>query len=163
MVMNENVAAGLLMCRSTRDTMDFFLVHPGGPFYAKKDTGVWTIPKGIPEIGEDLIDAAKREFQEETGIVSSPPYHAIGSVRQKGGKLVHAWTFLGDWDPATGITCNTFIMEWPPRSGKMTEFPEMDKARWMEYDEATRAINPAQIPFLDRAMEVYKPKSDKSV
>lgn len=153
--MNQNLAAGLLMCRFSEGVLQYFLVHPGGPYYAKKDAGVWTIPKGLPEDSEELIDTARREFFEETGIGSSPPFHNIGTVKQKGGKVVHAWTFLGNWDPETGITCNNFSLEWPPRSGKMVEFPEMDKAKWMDHEEATTMINPAQIPFLDRAKEIY--------
>jgi predicted NUDIX family NTP pyrophosphohydrolase len=153
--MNQNLAAGLLMCRISEGVVQYFLVHPGGPFYVKKDAGVWTIPKGLPEDGEDLIDTARREFFEETGLKSNPPYHDIGTVKQKGGKVVHAWTFLGDWNPEAGITCNNFTLEWPPRSGKMVEFPEMDKAKWMDYEEAKRMINPAQIPFLDRAKEMH--------
>jgi len=154
--MNHHIAAGLLMCSVSEGIVHYFLVHPGGPFYAKKDAGVWTIPKGLPEEEEDLMDTARREFLEETGITPGPPFHDIGTVKQKGGKVVHAWSFLGDWDPDKGITCNTFILEWPPRSGKMAEFPEMNKAKWMDYAEATRMINPAQIPFLDRAKEIYQ-------
>lgn len=153
--MNQNLAAGLLMCRISRKTLQYFLVHPGGPYYVNKDAGVWTIPKGIAEGDEAPIDTARREFLEETGIGPIPPFHDIGTVKQKGGKVVHAWTFLGDWDPETGITSNIFTLEWPPRSGKHAEFPEMDKAKWMTYEEATKMINPAQVPFLDRAKEVY--------
>lgn len=149
--MKQNLAAGLVMCRKANGTLQYFLVHPGGPYYARKDAGVWSIPKGIPEKGEDLMQAAQREFFEETGIKSSPPFHDIGTVRQKGGKVVQAWAFRGSWDPESGITCNTFTLEWPPRSGRMMEFPEVDRARWMAYDEAVSMINPAQVPFLDRA------------
>lgn len=153
--MKQHLAAGLLMCNHLTGTVQFFLVHPGGPYYANKDAGVWTIPKGIPEENEELMDTARREFFEETGIPSRPPFHDIGTVKQKGGKVVHAWTFLGEWDPATGISCNNFTMEWPPRSGKMGEFPEMDRGKWMDYEEARRMINAAQIPFLDRAKALY--------
>lgn len=157
--MKQNLAAGLVMCRNANGTLQYFLVHPGGPFYAKKDAGVWSIPKGIPEEGEDLIQTAQREFFEETGIRASPPFHDIGTVRQKGGKIVQAWAFLGSWDPASGITCNTFTLEWPPRSGRMTDFPEVDRARWMAYDEAVSMINPAQVPFLDRAKHAMETAS----
>ena len=153
--MNQNLAAGLLMCRISAKVLQYFLVHPGGPYYINKDAGVWTLPKGIPEAEEALIDTACREFFEETGIKPNPPFHEIGTVKQKGGKVVHAWTFLGEWDPAMGITCNTFMLEWPPKSGKQVAFPEMDKAKWMDYREAVAMINPAQIPFLDRAKEAF--------
>lgn len=152
--MKQNLAAGLLMCRHVNGGLQFFLVHPGGPFYKNKDAGVWSIPKGIPEEGEDLMQAAQREFLEETGLRSTAPFYDIGTVKQKGGKVVHGWAFRGSWDPESGITCNNFSLEWPPRSGRMMDFPEVDKARWMEYGEAVRMINPAQIPFLDRTKEM---------
>ena len=153
--MNQNLAAGLLMCKISLKVLQYFLVHPGGPYYVRKDAGIWTIPKGLPEPGEALIDTARREFLEETGIRPNPPFHEIGTVKQKGGKVVYAWTFLGDWDPASGITCNTFTLEWPPKSGKTAAFPEVDKARWMVYEEAVTMINPAQVPFLGRAKEAF--------
>lgn len=153
--MTANIAAGLLMCRIEEGSLLYFLVHPGGPLYTRKDAGVWTIPKGIPEPDEALLKAAQREFFEETGITARPPYHPLGSVKQKGGKVVHAWTFLGEWDPATGVTSNTFTMEWPPHSGKRKEFPEVDRARWMSFEEAVALINPAQVPFLERAKAVH--------
>jgi predicted NUDIX family NTP pyrophosphohydrolase len=153
--MKQNLAAGLLMWRETDGNAEYFLVHPGGPFFKSKDVGVWSIPKGIPEEGEGLLDTAQREFFEETGIHPSPPFRDIGSVRQKGGKLVHAWMFSGAWDPQTGIKCNTFALEWPPRSGKIVNFPEVDRARWMDYHEATRMINSAQIPFLEKARALH--------
>jgi predicted NUDIX family NTP pyrophosphohydrolase len=153
--MTPGTAAGLLMCRVTNDLLEYFLVHPGGPFYKNKDTGIWSIPKGIPEKGEDLLQTAQREFLEETGIEPVPPFRDIGTIRQKGGKTVYAWTFLGNWDPGSGITCNNFSLEWPPRSGKMLEFPEVDKAIWADYSQATSLINPAQIQFLDRAKTFY--------
>jgi predicted NUDIX family NTP pyrophosphohydrolase len=152
--MPTQIAAGLLMCRWVGQELEYFLVHPGGPFFINKDLGVWSIPKGLPDNNEDLIVTAQREFNEETGLTSKPPFYPIGTVKQKGGKVVHAWAFLGEWDASTGITCNSFKIEWPPRSGKFQEHPEQDKAAWMKYDEATRHINPAQIPFLERAKEV---------
>src|SRR5688572_2013727 len=121
------IAAGLLMYRPT-PTMQFFLVHPGGPFFAKKDKGVWSVPKGLPDQGEDLLATAIREFNEETGLVSHGPYLPLGEIRQKGGKVVHCWGFNGEWDPHSGIKSNTFRIEWPPKSGKFAEFPEQDKA-----------------------------------
>jgi predicted NUDIX family NTP pyrophosphohydrolase len=157
MRMKPNLAAGLLMCRISAETPEYFLVHPGGPFFKNKDAGVWSIPKGIPEEAETFLVAAQREFFEETGIKPTPPFHEIGTVKQKGGKVVYAWTFLGAWDPRDGIKCNTFPLEWPPRSGKIVNFPEVDKGRWMEYAEAIRMINPAQIPFLERAKAAHTP------
>jgi predicted NUDIX family NTP pyrophosphohydrolase len=134
----------------------FFLVHPGGPFFKNKDDGVWSIPKGLPEKDEnDLLSTAIREFNEETGIVTSPPYHRLTSIIQKSGKTVHAWTFLGEWDEATGIISNSFELEWPPRSGKIQHFPEQDKGAWLSLEGALQAINPAQIPFLYEAIKIY--------
>ena len=149
--MKANQAAGLMMCRIAKAGLEYFLVHPGGPFFKSKDAGVWSIPKGLPEPGEALIDTAQREFLEETGIRPAAPFHELGSVRQKGGKVVYAWSFIGAWDPDEGIKCNTFLLEWPPRTGKMMSFPEVDKAKWMDNAEALRMINPAQVPFVERA------------
>ena len=153
--MTRNIAAGLMMCRISEDVLQYFLVHPGGPYFKTKDVGVWSIPKGIPEQGEDLLQTATREFFEETGIKPTPPFHDIGLVKQKGGKVVYAWTFSGEWNSVEGIRCNSFRLEWPPRSGKVLEFPEVDQGRWMHYQEAIRLINPAQIPFLDRSRSFY--------
>lgn len=151
-----NIAAGLLMCRLLDNTVQFFLVHPGGPFFKNKDDGVWSIPKGIPEsASEELLNVAIREFEEETGIKPAGDFHPIGNVQQKAGKIVHAWTFMGSWDPSTGIKSNTFSLEWPPRSGKFQDFPEMDKAEWFSYEDAIRKINPAQVLFLDRAKQYF--------
>src|SRR5688572_18475233 len=142
------VSAGLLMYRRRGDTLEVLLVHPGGPFWENKDLGAWTIPKGEIHVGENEIDAAKREFQEETGIVPSGPYLPLGNIRQKSGKIVHAWAFEGDCDP-TSITSNTFAMEWPVKSGMNHEFPEVDRAEFFPIDQARRKINPAQIALLD--------------
>ena len=152
----HSIAAGLLMCRKSVGDLEFFLVHPGGPFFKNKNEGFWTIPKGLPEANEDLLGAAQREFKEETGITPGIPFHPLGSIKQKGGKVVHAWSFVGDWNPADGIIANTFKMEWPPRSGKFQEFPEQDRAEWMTYQKATRFIVAEQIPFLDRAREYFQ-------
>ena len=153
--MKRNLAAGLLMCRVSNGVLHYFLVHPGGPYYKNKDAGVWSIPKGIPEDGEDLIHTAQREFFEETGIKATPPLHEIGTIKQKGGKEVHAWSFTGKWDPETGIDCNNFSLEWPPHSGKIVEFPEVDKAMWMDYAKAISMIIPEQVPFMDRATTIF--------
>lgn len=138
------------MFRKRDSALEFFLVHPGGPFYAKKNEGVWSIPKGLPEENEDLLAAAQREFFEETGLTATPPFYALGTARQKSGKIIHAWSFAGDWDPAQGIQCNTFDLEWPPRSGKFIKIPEVDRAEWMTFEKASAMINPGQIPFLER-------------
>ena len=144
------VSAGLLMCKK-EDQLLFFLVHPGGPFFKNKSEGAWTIPKGLVDPGEDLLDAAKREFSEETGIVSAEPYTPLGTTVQKSGKLIHAWAFFGSWNESQGIISNTFSLEWPPRSGNFKDFPEADRGAWMKYDDAIKFINPSQITFLDRA------------
>jgi predicted NUDIX family NTP pyrophosphohydrolase len=149
-------SAGLLMCRFNHRGLEYFLVHPGGPFYIKKDEGVWSIPKGLPEADEELLDAARREFQEETGIVPSPPFHSIGTAKLKSGKTIHAWTFEGTWDPLKGIVSNTFPLEWPPKSGKIIQVPENDRAEWMLRDKAAKMINPAQAVFLSRAAEIFR-------
>jgi predicted NUDIX family NTP pyrophosphohydrolase len=154
--MPVHLAAGLLMYRVVNDQIEFFLVHPGGPFFKNKDLGVWSIPKGLPDNEEDLSETAQREFFEETGITPHPPYRPLGNIRQKGGKTVHAWAFEGEWNPSAGIVCNSFKLEWPPRSGKFKEFPEMDKAAWMTYDQAKVHIIPEQIPLLDRAREQFE-------
>lgn len=148
-------SAGLLMCRITTE-VEYFLVHPGGPFFKNKDLGVWSIPKGLPNANEELLDTAMREFQEETGITPLPPFRSLGSIQQKGGKIVHCWSFLGEWDPANGIVCNTFEMEWPPKSGRYQKFPEQDKAEWMNFPKAIKYINPAQILLLERAQIFYQ-------
>ena len=152
--MAAHLSAGLLMCRKIPDDLEFFLVHPGGPFFKNKDSGVWSIPKGLPEASEDLLVTAQREFLEETGLKPKPPFFELGSIQQKGGKIVHAWAFLGEWNPSEGIKCNTFRMEWPPRSGKFQEFPEMDEASWLNYTDSMKRIIPEQIPLLDRAAEL---------
>jgi predicted NUDIX family NTP pyrophosphohydrolase len=154
--MATHLAAGLLMFRVTKTEAEFFLVHPGGPFFKNKDIGVWSIPKGLPEENEDLLATAQREFKEETGLTAQPPFHSLGSVKQKGGKIVHAWAFQGEWNETTGITCNTFKIEWPPRSGKFQEFPEADRAMWMDYNTACQLIIAEQIPLLDRTMVYLK-------
>jgi predicted NUDIX family NTP pyrophosphohydrolase len=132
--------------------LEVFLAHPGGPFFAKRDHGHWTIPKGEIDEGEDAQACAIREFQEETGIGLMPAaqhYIDLGTVRQRGGKLVHAWAFEGDWTQRVPEG-NTFELEWPPRSGQKQTFPEIDRAEFFELETARRKINVAQIEFLDR-------------
>jgi predicted NUDIX family NTP pyrophosphohydrolase len=152
------VSAGLLMCRfrNTGSDVEFFLVHPGGPFYARKDAGVWSIPKGLPENDEALEDAARREFEEETGIVPRGPFHSLGTAKLKSGKTIHAWAFLGAWNPEDGIVSNTFELEWPPRSGKRIMVPENDRAGWFTFDAAVKLIKEQQVPFLERARTLFQ-------
>jgi predicted NUDIX family NTP pyrophosphohydrolase len=150
-----SIAAGLLMYKMEERTLHFFLVHPGGPLYARRNEGVWSIPKGMPEDNEDLLEAAKREFEEETGLHPAPPFHTLGTIKQKGGKTVHAWAFEGSWDPQDGIVSNMFDFQWPPRSGKYIRIPEVDRASWFTYDDAVRMINPAQIPLLEKAQQIF--------
>ena len=123
------------------------LVHPGGPFFRNKDDGAWSIPKGEIEADEDLLETAQREFEEETGVKPVGPFTALASVKQKGGKVVHAWAFGGDCD-STAIVSNTFTMEWPPKSGRQEEFPEIDKAEFFDLAEAERKINAAQAALI---------------
>jgi predicted NUDIX family NTP pyrophosphohydrolase len=145
-------SAGILLYRLAGGAPEVLLVHPGGPFWARKDAGVWSIPKGEYEEGEDPRACALREFEEETG--SALPESRLidlGEVSQKSGKLVTAWAAEGDLD-ADAIESNTFTMEWPPRSGRTAEFPEVDRAAWFEA-EAREKLNAAQAEFLDRLME----------
>jgi predicted NUDIX family NTP pyrophosphohydrolase len=148
-------SAGLLLYRRVSGATEVFLVHPGGPFWAKKDEGSWSIPKGEIEAGEDKLAAAKREFQEETGIApaSNGPFQLLKPIQQKGGKIVHAWAVEWDVD-AAAIKSNTFSMEWPPRSGKLREFPEIDRAAWFEIAEAKRKILKSQLGLLDQLEEI---------
>ena len=146
-------SAGLVLYRLRDGKAEVLLVHPGGPFWKRRDEGAWSIPKGEILPGESRLDVARREFQEELGL--PPPggdLTPLGSVRQAGGKVVHAWAALGDVD-VTRVSSDTFAMEWPPRSGKMQEFPEVDKAAWFDLASARRMILAAQSTFLDRLEE----------
>jgi predicted NUDIX family NTP pyrophosphohydrolase len=146
-------SAGILLYRLTGDAPEVLLVHPGGPFWARKDLGVWSIPKGEYEEGEDPLACALREFEEETGTaLPTSRLVDLGDVRQKSGKLVTAWAAEGDLDAET-VSSNTFTMEWPPRSGRTAEFPEIDRARWFGVDAAREKLNPAQAEFLDRLVK----------
>lgn len=136
-------SAGLLMYRRRGNGVEVLLVHPGGPFWAHKDEGAWSIPKGEVEAGEDALAAARREFAEETGFEPRGPYVPLGTIKQKGGKVVTAWAFEGDCD-ASAVRSGTFSMEWPPRSGQHREFPEVDRAAFFGLEEARRKINPGQ-------------------
>lgn len=131
------------MYRIREGELQMLLAHPGGPYFKNKDDGAWSIPKGEIEPGEDLLEAAKREFEEETGVTPTGPFIALTPVKQKGGKIVHAWGFEGDCDPAA-IVSNTFTMEWPPRSGQQMEFPEIDRADFFDVSAANRKIKAGQ-------------------
>jgi predicted NUDIX family NTP pyrophosphohydrolase len=136
------------MFRRCGPDLEVLLVHPGGPFWSKRDLGAWSIPKGEYEAGEDPLVAARREFAEETGIVPEGEFLALKPLRQAGGKIVHAFAFEGDCDPIT-IVSNTFIMEWPPRSGRQREFPEVDRAAWFPMEEAKKKLLAAQVPLIE--------------
>ena len=131
--------AGLLMYRIQDWIIQVLLAHPGGPFFRNKDDGSWSIPKGEPDADEDLMVTAQREFEEETGIEPTGPFIPLEPIKQKGGKIVHAWAFEGDCDPAA-ITSNTFTMEWPPKSGRQMEFPEINRAEFFDLDTARKKI-----------------------
>ena len=141
-------SAGLLLYRSSDRGLEVLLVHPGGPFWANKDLGAWSVPKGETTEGEDLLAAAHREFREETGSAAEGPMFALGQLRQRGGKIVHAWAVQGDFDPGQ-LRSNHFEMEWPRGSGEVHSFPEVDRAAWFDLAEARRRILPGQAGFLD--------------
>jgi len=143
------VSAGLLLFRRRVGALEVFLAHPGGPFWKGRDEGAWTIPKGVLDPGEDPLAAARREFAEETGVVAVGPFMALGSVKQRAGKVVHAWAWEGDAD-AERVTSNTSRTEWPRGSGRWLTFPEVDRCAWLDPAAARRKINPAQAAFIDR-------------
>jgi predicted NUDIX family NTP pyrophosphohydrolase len=155
MAKRANVSAGLLLFRRGAGGLEVFLAHPGGPFWAKKDAGAWTIPKGVIAEGEEPLDAAVREFREETGIEPRGPYLPLGSVRQKAGKTVHAWAWEGDADPSR-VTSNLMRGEWPHGSGRWLTFPEVDRCEWFTPAEARKKLNPAQAEFLDALERVLR-------
>lgn len=140
-------SAGLLVYKRVDGRLSVFLVHPGGPFWAKKDFGAWSIPKGEFHAGEDGLTAARREFTEETGQTVDGHFHALTACCQKGGKTIFAWAVESDVDEA--IVSNTFEMEWPPKSGRIQAFPEVDRASWFTIDEARKRINKGQLPLLE--------------
>ena len=147
------VSAGLLLFRRTGGGLEVFLAHPGGPFWARRDAGAWTVPKGLVEAGEDALATAVREFEEETGIRPSPPFLELGEIRQKAGKRVRVWAWEGDADPAQ-IRSNTFRVEWPRGSGRWATFPEVDRCAWFDLAAARERINPGQAELLDRLERV---------
>jgi predicted NUDIX family NTP pyrophosphohydrolase len=142
------ISAGLLMYRIHDRKLQVLLAHPGGPYFKNKDELAWSIPKGEIEQGEDLLEAAKREFKEETGVTPTGPFIALTPIKQKGGKIVHAWAFKGDCDPKASFS-NTFTMEWPPKSGRQVEFPEIDRADFFDVDAAKRKLKAAQGALVD--------------
>jgi predicted NUDIX family NTP pyrophosphohydrolase len=146
--MAKKTTAGLLLYRR-RGELEVFLVHPGGPFWTRKDLGAWSLPKGEIGDGEDLLDAAKREFTEETGFAIDGGFRPLEPVKQSGGKVVHAWAIEADCD-APRVQSNLFSMEWPPKSGRTQEFPEVDRAGWFTIPEARKRILKAQTGFIDQ-------------
>jgi predicted NUDIX family NTP pyrophosphohydrolase len=153
---SKKISAGLLMVRRGASGWEFLLAHPGGPFFARKDEGAWSIPKGLLEGEEDLLAAARREFEEETGFkATSDRYLPLGHVVQAGGKVVHAFAFEGNCEPSE-LKSNTFPLMWPPRSGVMREVPEIDRVDFFEAGVARSKLNPAQVAFIDRALALLE-------
>jgi predicted NUDIX family NTP pyrophosphohydrolase len=149
MTKRPNVSAGLVLYRRRGDQLEIFLAHPGGPFWRNRDAAAWTIPKGVLNEGEDPLDAAKREFEEETGLKPEGPFLSLGAIRQRAGKLVHAWAWEGDAD-ASATTSNVMRTEWPRGSGQFLSFPEIDRCAWFPADVARVKMNAAQSELLDR-------------
>lgn len=154
-------SAGILLYRFKNTAVEFFLVHHGGPFWQNKDAGAWSITKGEFTEEEQPLDAALREFKEETGVQLSGDFIALTPVKQKGGKLVYAWALEGDINPDE-IKCNTFKIEWPPRSGQWKTYPEVDKGAWFSVEEAKQKINASQIAFIDELLEILQKKGKGS-
>lgn len=155
-------SAGLLLYRRRGDRLEVLLAHPGGPLFARRDAGAWTVPKGLIEPGEIAIEVARREFREETGAEAPgeiESYLPLGQVRQASGKVVHAWAAEGDLDETAAVS-NTFTMELPRGSGRRATFPEVDRVAWFEPDEARRRLNPAQAPLVDRLLEALDRRRD---
>ncbi|GAA3950692.1 NUDIX domain-containing protein [Pedobacter ginsengiterrae] len=147
------LSSGILVFRKAGEALEFFLVHPGGPFFVKKDVGFWTIPKGLVEEKEDLLVAAKREFLEETGFELSGDFIDLGFIVQKGGKRVHCFAVEFDLDPSQ-LVSNTFDLEWPPRSGKLVSFAEVERGDWFSYKKALIKINSAQASLLTKLVDL---------
>lgn len=143
-----NESAGLVLYRTRQGELEVLLVHPGGPFWKNKDLGAWSIPKGQIGAGEEPLVAAQREFLEELGFKPNGEFTPLSAIKQKSGKVVHAWAMEGDWDPRQ-LKSNTFTLEWPPRSGKQQEFPEIDQAAFFALPRAKEKINPAQVALLE--------------
>lgn len=156
MYSSGKVSAGLLMYSIVAGELKVFLAHPGGPYFTNKDDGHWGIPKGEIETGEDLLGAAMREFAEETGIIPKGPFVELGTVRLKSGKQVHAWGFTGEWSEQHVLVSNTFALEWPPKSGQLQEFPEIDQVGLFTVQQALQKISSAQVPFIERLVKLVK-------
>jgi len=154
-------SAGLVMYNNTGDDLKIFLVHPGGPFFSKKDEGYWGIPKGLIETDEDHLNAAKREFEEETGIKPEGKFISLGTTKQSNNKIVYAWAFETNKTGPIDITCNLFEMEWPPHSGKKQQFPEVDRGAFFSVNEARKKVYSAQEIFIDKLIEYLKDKYNK--
>ena len=150
MAKSKKTSAGLMMYRVRSGALEIFLAHPGGPYWKNRDDGGWSIPKGEVEPDEDLEDTAVREFIEEIGVTPEGPRVALGSIRQRGGKTVHAWAFAGEWEDGRVPDSNTFELEWPRGSGTMVAFPEVDQARFFPADVAKVKINVAQVALIER-------------
>ncbi|MGE5806688.1 MAG: NUDIX domain-containing protein [Ignavibacteria bacterium] len=157
--MPNDISAGLLMYTIKNGKLKIFLVHPGGPYFTNKDAGYWGIPKGLTENDEELLESAKREFEEETGIKPKGEFLPLGSVMQKSGKTVHAWAFECENEDKLEIECNTFKMEWPPKSGKFREFPEVDKGEFFSQEEVKVKINSAQLSFIERLNDIINKRN----
>jgi predicted NUDIX family NTP pyrophosphohydrolase len=149
------MSAGLILFRTRNEKLEVLLVHPGGPFWSKKDDGAWFIPKGELAYGEAPLAGAKREFEEETGLKPDGDFLPLGSVKQKSGKTIHAWAFEGDCDPET-LKSNTFTIEWPPKSGRMREFPEIDRAGFFTAAQAKAKMHPVEFPLVIRLQELLQ-------
>jgi predicted NUDIX family NTP pyrophosphohydrolase len=146
-------SAGILMYRRRQGIVEVLLAHPGGPFWARKDLGAWSIPKGEFEPDEDSLAAAKREFEEETGLSVTGEFIPLAPIKQSGGKIVHIWAVEGDCD-ASAIKSNTFMIEWPPRSGRQQEFPEIDRADWFSLDAAKEKVTKGQRGFIEELRRI---------
>ena len=155
--MRSRVSAGIVLYR-IRNGLEIFIELPGGPFFAHKDDGHWSIPKGEVEPDEDLLATAIREFEEEVGLALDPKseFIPLGNIQQKGGKIVHGWAVRGDWPAEHPVQSNTFTIEWPPRSGVMKEFPEVDRAQFFPVAEAKRKLKATQIPLIERLEEALR-------
>ena len=151
------LSAGLLMYRIKDGVFQVLLAHPGGPYFVKKDDGAWSIPKGEPNGSEDLLVTAQREFEEETSIKPTGPFISLKPIQQKGGKIVHAWAFEGDCD-SKAIKSNMFTMEWPAKSGRQMEFPEIDRAEWFDLEMARKKIKAGQEALIDELSTIMKTK-----
>ena len=150
-----NRSAGIVAFRRAAATIELLLIHPGGPFWAKKDAGSWSIPKGLYQDGEEALAAAKREFAEETGLVPVGPFIELGAFRQPSRKVISVWAVENDFD-LVAFRSNMFSMEWPPKSGRMQEFPEADRAQWFSVDQARHKITKGQIPIVDALAQRFQ-------